>query len=62
MTDFDKYTLLVGNVRATSGISGIETKLIKHSEVDYTFEIHISTNETAVAENRVPHNNLRMEM
>jgi hypothetical protein len=51
--DFGKYTLLVGNVRTTSGISGIETKLIKHNEVDYTFEIHVSTNATTVAENRV---------
>jgi hypothetical protein len=51
--DFDKYTLLVGNVRTTSGISKIETKLIKHNEVDYTFEIHVSTNDATVAENRV---------
>lgn len=53
MPDFDKYTLLAGNVRTTTGISKIETRLIKHNDTNYTFEIHVFTNEAAVAENRV---------
>lgn len=51
--DFDKYTLLAGNVRTTSGISKIETKLIMHNNANYTFEIYVSRNAATVIENRV---------
>lgn len=51
--DFEKSTLLLAKVLTTSGISKIETRLIKHNDTNYTFEIHVFTNEATVAENRV---------
>lgn len=53
MPDFNQYTLLLGDVKTRSGISKIETKLVKHNSVDYTFEIYVWTNLTTVAENRM---------
>lgn len=51
--DFGKSTLFLAKVFTTSGISSIETRLIKHNNTNYTFEVDISTNEATIAENRV---------
>lgn len=52
--DFNKYTILAGNTLIQKGISRIETKLIKHNHIDYTFEIYVFTNPmSSVAENRI---------
>lgn len=51
--DFDKSTLLLSRIVTPRGISKIETKFIKYNKTDDTLEIHITLDETMVAENRV---------
>ncbi|PXV63808.1 hypothetical protein CLV62_11257 [Dysgonomonas alginatilytica] len=48
--DFDKYTLILASGTTQSGVAKIETKLIKHNDIDYTFEVYVFTNMATVVE------------